>query len=112
MCSSDLRLLRWMRASTYIAPLVPQVTATLTFIAGAVLLLSGATPSIDERINLLQRLLPLAVVESSHLIGSLIGLGLVVLAAALNRRVRAAYHITLVLLIIGIEVADFFLMLQ
>jgi phosphatidylglycerol lysyltransferase len=96
------RLLRWVRASTYIAPLVPQVAATLTFIAGAVLLLSGATPAIDVRIEVLARLLPLAIVEGSHLIGSLVGLGLVVLAAALQRRVRAAYHITLVLLLAGI----------
>jgi phosphatidylglycerol lysyltransferase len=96
------RLLRWVRASTYIAPLVPQVAATLTFIAGAVLLLSGATPSVDARIETLARLLPLAIVEGSHLIGSLVGLGLVVLAAALHRRVRAAYHITLVLLLAGI----------
>ncbi len=65
------RLLRWVRASTYIAPLVPQVAATLTFIAGAVLLLSGATPSIDVRIDVLARLLPLAIIEGSHLIGSL-----------------------------------------
>ena len=96
------RLLRWVRASTYIAPLVPQVAAALTFIAGAVLLLSGATPSVDERIKVLARLLPLAIVEGSHLIGSVVGLGLVVLAAALRRRVRAAYHITLALLLAGI----------
>ena len=96
------RLLRWVRASTYIAPLVPQVAAALTFIAGAVLLLSGATPSIDVRIEVLHRLLPLVIVEGSHLIGSLVGLGLVVLAAALHRRVRAAYHITVVLLVAGI----------
>jgi phosphatidylglycerol lysyltransferase len=97
------RLLRWVRASTYIAPLVPQVAAALTFIAGAVLLLSGATPAIDVRIEVLARLLPLAIIEGSHLIGSLIGLGLVVLAAALQRRVRAAYHITLMLLFAGME---------
>jgi len=96
------RLLRWVRASTSIAPLVPQVAATLTFIAGAVLLLSGATPAVDVRIDVLARLLPLAIIEGSHLIGSLIGLGLVVLAAALHRRVRAAYHITVVLLVVGI----------
>jgi len=96
------RLLRWVRASTYIAPLVPQVAAILTFVAGAVLLLSGATPSVDVRIDMLARLLPLAIVEGSHLVGSLVGLGLVVLAAALHRRVRAAYHIALVLLFAGI----------
>ncbi|HVY67008.1 MAG TPA: bifunctional lysylphosphatidylglycerol flippase/synthetase MprF [Gammaproteobacteria bacterium] len=96
------RLVRWVKASTYIAPLVPQVAAALTFIAGAVLLLSGATPSVDARIEMLQHRLPLVIVETSHMIGSLIGLGLVVLAAALHRRVRAAYHIALALLLAGI----------
>lgn len=89
-------------ASAYIAPVIPQVSAALTFVAGAVLLLSGATPSIDARIAMLRRLLPLAVLEFSHLIGSLVGLGLIVLAGALRRRVSAAYHITLGLLAAGV----------
>ncbi|HUL81604.1 MAG TPA: bifunctional lysylphosphatidylglycerol flippase/synthetase MprF [Gammaproteobacteria bacterium] len=97
---------RWARAqavaSVYLAPVVPQVAATLTFIAGGVLLLSGATPGVDARIATLQGLLPLAIVELSHLIGSLVGLGLIVLAAALRRRVTAAYHIALALIAAGI----------
>jgi len=97
---------RWARAqavaSAYLTPVVPQVAATLTFIAGAVLLLSGATPGVDARIAKLQGLLPLAILELSHLIGSLVGLGLIVLAAALRRRVTAAYHIALALIAAGI----------
>ncbi len=96
------RLMHWVRASAYITPLVPQAAASLTFVAGAVLLFSGATPSVDTRIRVLQRLLPLAIVEGSHLIGSVVGLGLVVLASALRRRVHAAYHIALALLLAGI----------
>ena len=96
------RLMHWVRASAYITPLVPQAAASLTFVAGAVLLFSGATPSVDARIRVLQRLLPLAIVEGSHLIGSVVGLGLVVLASALRRRVHAAYHIALALLVAGI----------
>jgi phosphatidylglycerol lysyltransferase len=89
-------------ASTYIAPIVPQVAATLTFVAGGVLLLSGATPSVDARIGALRELLPLGIVEASHLVGSVVGLGLVVLAASLRRRVSTAYHIALALLTAGI----------
>ncbi len=89
-------------ASAYVAPVIPQVAATLTFVAGGVLLLSGATPSIDARIAVLRSLLPLAIVEASHLMGSLVGIGLVVLASALRRRVSEAYHITIGLLIAGI----------
>jgi phosphatidylglycerol lysyltransferase len=89
-------------ASTYVAPIVPQVAATLTFVAGGVLLLSGATPSVDARIRALRDMLPLGIVEASHLVGSVVGLGLVVLAASLRRRVNTAYHIALALLTAGI----------
>jgi phosphatidylglycerol lysyltransferase len=89
-------------ASIYIAPVVPQIAGSLTFLAGALLLFSGATPAIDERIAFLDQFLPLAVLEISHLAGSVVGLALLVLARALFRRVQAAYHITVWLLIAGI----------
>jgi len=89
-------------ASMYIAPVVPQIAGGLTFLAGALLLFSGATPAIDQRLAYLDRFLPLAVLEVSHLAGSLIGLGLLVLSRALFRRVQAAYYIAVWLLIAGI----------
>ena len=89
-------------ASIYIAPVVPQIAGALTFLAGALLLFSGATPAIDERLAFLDQFLPLAVLEVSHLVGSVVGLGLLVLARALFRRVQAAYHISVWLLIAGI----------
>jgi phosphatidylglycerol lysyltransferase len=88
-------------ASVYIAPVVPQVASALTFLAGAVLLISGATPAVSERLAFLDRFLPLAVLEVSHLAGSVIGLGLIVLARALYRRVQAAYYISFWLLVAG-----------
>jgi phosphatidylglycerol lysyltransferase len=89
-------------ASLYIAPVVPQVAGTLTFLAGFILLVSGATPSMDARLAVLRNFLPLAILELSHLAGSVIGLGLVVLSRALFRRVHAAYHISFWLLAAGI----------
>jgi phosphatidylglycerol lysyltransferase len=89
-------------ASLYIAPVVPQVAGTLIFLAGVLLLISGATPSIDERLAQLWRFLPLTVLEVSHLAGSVVGLGLLVLSRALFRRVQAAYHISFWLLVAGI----------
>jgi phosphatidylglycerol lysyltransferase len=89
-------------ASLYIAPVVPQIAGALTFLAGALLLFSGATPAVDERLAYLDRFLPLAVLEISHLTGSIVGLGLLVLARALFRRVRGAYHISVWLLLAGI----------
>ena len=92
-------------AAIYIAPVVPQIAGSLTFLAGAVLLLSGTTPGVETRLAMLDRFLPLAVLEVSHLAGSVIGLGLLVLARALFRRVAAAYHITFWLLVGGIVVS-------
>jgi len=89
-------------ASAYIGPVVPQIAGALTFLAGALLLFSGATPAVDERLAFLDQFLPLAVLEISHLAGSIVGLGLLVLARALFRRVQAAYHISVWLLVAGI----------
>ena len=90
------------RVAVYVTPVVPQVSGALVFLAGFLLLVSGATPAIDSRIALLWRALPLAVLEISHLAGSVIGLALIVIARALFRRVAAAYQLTVWLLIAGI----------
>ena len=89
------------RLAAFIAPVVPSVVGALTFIAGFVLLLSGVIPRVDSRLKPLAEFLPLAVIELSHLAGSVIGLALLILARALFRRIRAAYHITFWLLLAG-----------
>ena len=89
-------------ASQYIAPVVPQIAGALSFLSGALLLFSGATPAVDERLAFLDRFLPLPVLEVSHLVGSIVGLALLVLSPALFRRVHAAYQIAVWLLIAGI----------
>jgi phosphatidylglycerol lysyltransferase len=90
------------RAALYVAPLAPQIASGLTFLAGTVLLVSGATPGINSRLALLHRFIPLAVLEVSNLVASVIGLGLLVLARALFRRVKAAYSISFSLLVCGV----------
>ena len=90
------------RAALYVAPVAPQIAGALTFLAGTVLLVSGATPAINSRLALLQRFVPLVVLEVSNLAASVIGLGLLVLARALFRRVKAAYYISSWLLACGV----------
>jgi len=92
-------------AAAYISPIVPQVTGALVFIAGFSLLVTGATPSIDRRLTVLRDVLPLAVLEASHLASSVIGLALLILARALFRRLAAAYQITVWLLVAGMVAA-------
>jgi phosphatidylglycerol lysyltransferase len=88
-------------AAAYIAPIVPQVSGALVFLAGFLLLVSGATPTIDQRLSVLRDILPLVVLELSHLAGSVIGLALLILARALFRRLAAAYQVTVWLLAAG-----------
>lgn len=88
--------------TTYVTRVSPQIVGTLVLLAGVVLLISGATPALESRRSILRELLPLPVLEMSHLIGSICGLGLLVLARALYRRVREGYRLAVALLIAGI----------
>ena len=81
---------------------VPQALAITTFLGGVVLLASGATPAIHGRLGWLQTFLPLPVLELSHFLGSLAGVGLLLLARGLQRRLDAAYLGTATLLSAGI----------
>ncbi len=81
--------------------MVPNLMAATTLICGTVLLFSGATPMEPGRLHWLYRILPLPVIELSHLLGSLIGVCLLLLARGLQRRIDAAYVLTAVFLAIG-----------
>ncbi len=83
------------------ARVAPQISAMAAFFAGIVLLVSGATPSVDDRLNIIQNVLPLSVLEASHLVGSITGIGLMLLSRALLQRLDAAYVLTLTLLGVG-----------
>ncbi len=80
----------------------PPVLAATVFLAGTVLLISGATPAIGSRLEWLAEILPLEVLEVSHLVGSAIGVGLLILARGLHQRLDGAWWLTLVLLAAGI----------
>jgi phosphatidylglycerol lysyltransferase len=89
------------RALAFIAPLSPLIAGSAVYIAGCVLLISGATPALDARLQWLRGVLPLPVLELSHLVGSCVGLALLLLARGLTRRARAAWHLTMILLVAG-----------
>ncbi len=87
------------RGISYVAP---GALAGMTFLAGVVLLFSGATPAAAGRLHELSRYLPVPLIELSHLLGSVAGVGLVILAWGIQRRLDAAYHLVVVLLGAGI----------
>ena len=79
----------------------PRVLSAFTFMSGVVLLLSGATPAAPGRLDLLDRVLPLGVIEMSHFAGSIAGAGLLVLSQGLARRLDAAYYFSSLLSVVG-----------
>jgi len=87
---------------SWLSPMVPQVLAVTAFVGGAILLFSSTTPGVEQRIAVLRELIPLPLLEASHFIGSIAGMGLLLLSRGLQRRLDAAYHLTIALLIAGI----------
>jgi phosphatidylglycerol lysyltransferase len=84
------------------AVMIPQVFALATLAAGGILLFSGTMPRLANRISWLIGILPLSVLELSHFLGSMVGMGLLILASGLRRRLNMAYFLTIILLLLGI----------
>lgn len=85
----------------WLPEIIPRFFSVATLAAGALLLVSGSTPAEPARLALLELFLPLPVVELSHFLGSVIGVGLLLLARAVQQRVDAGYALTLALLFGG-----------
>ncbi|HEY1951598.1 MAG TPA: bifunctional lysylphosphatidylglycerol flippase/synthetase MprF [Gemmatimonadaceae bacterium] len=86
----------------WLPTLLPQILSIATFIAGAILIVSGATPAVRSRFTALDAVLPLGVMEISHFAASIAGAALVILAWAIRRRLDAAYTLTIAALGIGV----------
>ncbi len=87
------------RLSHAVAPVVLGATV---FAGGAILLFSAATPAEGARVAALRHFLPLPFVEASHLLSSVVGLWLMIVARGLFRRLDGAFHMTMLLLCGGI----------
>jgi len=109
LCMATLLVLarevRGLRQRALLAPwftgLLPPFFAGLTLVSGAVLLFSSATRALPGRMEILRGVLPLPVLEVSHFLSSVVGMMLVILARGLQRRLDAAYVLTLILLVAG-----------
>jgi phosphatidylglycerol lysyltransferase len=109
LCAATVLVLqreaRGLRRKSLLSPwftsLLPSFFAGLTLVSGAVLLFSGATRALPLRMAILSEVLPLSVLEVSHLLASVIGMLLLILARGLQRRLDAAYVLTLILLLAG-----------
>jgi len=86
--------------------LSPSLMAALTLVAGIWLILSGATPfSADAREVFEALQVPLPLIEASHFIGSVAGLGLVLVARGLLHRLDVAWWAALALAVVAAALA-------
>lgn len=84
------------------AGLAPRTLAFTTFLAGVLLLVTGAIPADDRRLTWLAEVLPLTVIEVSHFLSSIVGAVLVLSAWGLERRSHFAYQLVRILFGAGI----------
>ena len=82
--------------------LAPRVLAMFVFLAGGMLLVSGATPTLPTRLGWIDRNVPLVLVEAGYLIGSVAGVGLLIVSNGIARRLDAAFVFAATWLALGI----------
>lgn len=99
---ASLLLLSWAtRRAQHRVELARRVVGGLVGAGGLLIMLSSASPALYARLALLERFIPLPLVEAGHVAAALAGLLLLVLARGLARGYRAAYRLTLVLLTVA-----------
>jgi phosphatidylglycerol lysyltransferase len=79
----------------------PTVLTGCTFMGGVMLLFSNAVPVSGARLRLVETVLPLSVIETSHLMGSVDGMLLLLSAYGLQQRLRWAWAVSALLLSAG-----------
>jgi phosphatidylglycerol lysyltransferase len=81
--------------------MIPAAFAAVMFAAGTLLLLSILTPIDPAVMPMVQKWLPLGLVEFSHIIGLVIGVMMIFLARALWERIETAWYLALMLFCAG-----------
>jgi len=87
--------------SIWVGDVGPTVLAGGVFVGGVMLLFSNAMPVSNARLRLVETVLPLGAIETSHLMGSIDGVLLLLCAYALQQRLRWAWAISAALLCAG-----------
>lgn len=85
--------------------LAPMLLAAFTLVIGVMLLVSGVTPATDEATELLALNVPLPLVEASHFLGSIAGVGLLFVARGMLLRLDAAWWAGLGLAVLSLMLA-------
>jgi phosphatidylglycerol lysyltransferase len=78
-----------------------RIVAGLVGGGGVLIMASAASPALYARLTLIERVVPLPLVEAGHFAAAMAGLLLLVLARGLARGYRAAFRLTLSLLVVA-----------
>ncbi len=90
-----------VRTGPRFSSFIRSALASYTFLTGAVLLASAATPALADRAASLHRTLPLAVVEVSHSLSVLLGFLLLLISRGIAQGYRSSHRLALVLFLSG-----------
>lgn len=93
------------RAGAVLRAMAPQMIGAGVFLAGALMLFSAVTPARVEHLTVLDDIIPLSLLESSHLISSIAGLCLLILSRGLMRRLAIAWRMTVAVLVVAVAVS-------
>jgi phosphatidylglycerol lysyltransferase len=100
--AASMMLLSWAtRLSSRRIDIARRITASLVGAAGVLMILSSASPALHARVILMERFLPLPLVEIGQLTAAVAGLLLLVLARGLSRGYATAYKFTISLLLLA-----------
>jgi len=101
--AASLLLLSWVtRRARKRIEIARRIIGGLVGGGGILIMVSRASPALYARLPLLERFVPLPLVEAGHFAAAMAGLLLLVLARGLSRGYRAAFRLTLVLLTVAI----------
>ena len=100
--AASLVLLSWAtRRVSRRVELARRMVAGLVAAGGVLVLVSTATRSLDPRLALLEQVVPLPIVEVSHLAAAFTGILLLILARGLAKGYRAALGATIIVLLLA-----------
>jgi phosphatidylglycerol lysyltransferase len=99
---ASMVLLSWAtRMSSRRIDIARRITSSLVAAGGILMILSTASPAIHARVVLMERYLPLPLVEFGQVAAALAGFILLVLARGLSRGYAGAYKLTIALLLLA-----------
>ena len=99
---ASLLLLAWAtHRSSQRVEVARRIVAGLVGAGGVLVIISSASPALHARLVLMERVMPLPLVEAGQFAAALAGLVLLVLARGLARGYRAAFRATLALLLLA-----------